>query len=195
MKSEPLQNKINRYTVLLRNFKDNFMKLFQILILFSLISILISCSSKEPDGFPRVYPATITVTQDGKPLEGAVVTLEYSAERERTRWSAGGKTDETGSVQPVTVQGSYSVFGVPAEDFLVTIIKNPIVEIDQTVDPKTLTPQERDRLNAEYEQKMIEAQKAVGIPEILSNPQKTPLRWKVTNSGTNVLRVETSDYK
>ncbi|MDR2706110.1 MAG: hypothetical protein LBC02_10060 [Planctomycetaceae bacterium] len=169
------------------------MKLFQILMLFLPIPILVGCFSKEPDGFPHVYPATITITQDGKPLEGAVVVLEHPTER--TRWSAGGKTDATGSVQPATVQGNYSVSGVPAEDFLVTIMKNPVVEIDQTVDPETLTPQERDRLNAEYEQKMIEARKAVGIPEILSDPQKTPLRWKVTTSGTNVLHVETGDYK
>jgi hypothetical protein len=169
------------------------MKLFQILILFLPIFVLIGCSSPKPDGFPRVYPATITVTQDGKPLEGAVVILEHSAER--TRWSAGGKTDATGSIQPATVQGNYSVPGVPAEDFLVTVTKSPVVEIDQTVDPETLTPQERDRLNAEYEQKTIEARKAVGIPERLSDPQKTPLRWKVTTSGTNVLRIETSDYK
>ncbi|MDR3198745.1 MAG: hypothetical protein LBU34_12830 [Planctomycetaceae bacterium] len=169
------------------------MKLFQILILLLPIPVLIGCSSKKPDGFPSVYPATIVITQNGKPLEGAVVILESSAER--TRWSAGGKTDVTGSVQPATVQGNYSVPGVPAEDFFVTITKNPIVEIDQTVDPETLTPQERDRLNAEYEQKMIEARKAVGIPEILSVPQKTPLRWKVTTSGTNVLHVETGDYK
>jgi hypothetical protein len=169
------------------------MKQLQILILFLLISILIGCSSKAPDGFPKVYPATITVTKDEKPLDGVVVMLECSSER--TRWSAGGKTDVTGSVQPATVQGSYSVFGVPAEDFLVTITKNPVVEINQTVDPETLTPQERDRLNAEYEQKMIEARKAVGIPAILGDPQKTPLRWKVTTSSPNILHIEINDYK
>ncbi|MDR0337421.1 MAG: hypothetical protein LBI18_10055 [Planctomycetaceae bacterium] len=169
------------------------MKQFQIFMSLLLVSFLVGCYSKAPDGFPRVYPATITVTQDGKLLEGAVVILESLTEH--TRWSVGGKTDATGSVQPATVQGNHSVVGVPAEDFLVTITKNPVVEIDQTVDPETLTPQERDRLNAEYEQKMIEARKAVGIPEILGDPQKTPLRWKITTSGPNILRIEISDYK
>ncbi|MDR2115428.1 MAG: hypothetical protein LBP87_03500 [Planctomycetaceae bacterium] len=169
------------------------MKLFQIFILFLLMFVLIGCFSKKPEGFPRVYPATITVTQNGKPFEGVVVMLECSSGR--ARWSAGGQTDVTGSAQPVTVQGNHSVLGIPADDFVVTITKNPEVEIDQTIDPDKLTPQERDRLNAEYEQKMAEARKSIGIPEILSDSQKTPIHWKTTASGPNVLHIETSDYK
>ena len=36
----------------------------------------VGCGQKLPDGMPKLNPTTITVIQDGKPLEGAMVSLK-----------------------------------------------------------------------------------------------------------------------
>ncbi|GHT09827.1 hypothetical protein FACS1894170_01030 [Planctomycetales bacterium] len=62
---------------------------------------------------PKLYPATLTVLQDGKPLENASVVL-INTDATST-WSAGGQTDAKGVVMLQTMgqfkgipEGTYS---------------------------------------------------------------------------------------
>jgi len=80
---------------------------------------LVGCGGeKKPEGFPPLYPVTLHVTQEGKPLEGASVTL--AAPDGSLPWVVGGTTDADGKVKLKT-QGKYD--GAPAGKYNVQISK------------------------------------------------------------------------
>ena len=83
-------------------------------------SFIIGCGGHpRPDGMPRLYPASVTVTQEGTPLEGATVTL-FSDDPELGRWSPTGVTDASG----VAVLHTNSLYrGAPLGSFRVTVAK------------------------------------------------------------------------
>ncbi len=84
-----------------------------------LSALAIGCSDPRPEGMPDLYPATITVTQDGSPLAGAAVTL-FPQDAALTRWPTGGTTDNSG----VVTLHTYSTYpGAPAGTFKVTVSK------------------------------------------------------------------------
>ncbi|MCL2744630.1 MAG: carboxypeptidase-like regulatory domain-containing protein [Planctomycetaceae bacterium] len=87
-------------------------------LLFAIvISLFVSgCGGQQrPDGFPKVFPVELTVTQEGKPLAGASVSLRSS----ETQWAIGGATDANGKVKLVT--NGYP--GAPTGKFKVIIVK------------------------------------------------------------------------
>ena len=73
----------------------------------------------RPEGMPKLYPLTLTFTQDGVPLAGANVMLN-GATPDLQRWGAGGMTDESGKVSFTTL-GRYP--GVAAGKFKVVVEK------------------------------------------------------------------------
>lgn len=77
------------------------------------------CGESLPKGMPRLYPASLTVTQEGQPLEGAIVQLVSEATAD-SPWGAGGTTDASGKVNLHT-NGKYK--GVPLGKYKVTISK------------------------------------------------------------------------
>ena len=85
------------------------------------LSFLTGCGDKEdarrPKDMPKLYAVTITVTQEGKPLEGADVTL--IAKTPATYGVSSGETNASGEVKPRT----YGFVGVPAGEYLVTVNK------------------------------------------------------------------------
>ena len=87
--------------------------------LASLILLLSGCGGERlPPGMPKLYSATITVTQDGAPLVGAeVIILNVDPS---VSWSAGGTTDENGTLKLRTM-GRYN--GAPAGRYKVAVRK------------------------------------------------------------------------
>jgi hypothetical protein len=97
-----------------------------------MLLILVSCGismtitgcggTTRPPGMPKLYPVTISVIQDDKPLADAVVTL--IPEEVGNQWSSGGATDAKGQLKPMT----YSQFpGVPEGKYKVCISKQELV--------------------------------------------------------------------
>ena len=83
------------------------------------VSVFWGCGGEQlPPGMPRLYPATLTVTQDGKPLEGASIILTNVDPS--VSWSAGGATDQNGVLRLRTM-GRYD--GVPAGTYRVAVSK------------------------------------------------------------------------
>lgn len=97
------------------------------------------CGEPKPEGLPTLYPATIKVVQDGKPLEGATVTF-VPEDASLTRWPIGGDTDAEGVVKLNTF---HKYAGAPAGKYKVTVNKSVT-----TGDPKPVHPGE----NATFEQ-------------------------------------------
>ena len=82
--------------------------------------IAIGCNSgqKLPVGMPSLKPCVLTFTQDGVPLEGAIISL-YPASGSQ-QWTLGGKTDATGKAVIFT-NGLYE--GVPEGSYKVVVSK------------------------------------------------------------------------
>ena len=91
---------------------------FSILVLCAVLSLSIGCSEKLPPDLPKLYPTSLIVIQDGKPLEGA--TVQLLPRDTNSRWAAAGRTDASGKVEFFT-EGRYR--GVPEGDYQVTVSK------------------------------------------------------------------------
>jgi len=88
-------------------------------LLFTCALLLSGCGgSNTPPGFPKLYPVSLKVIQEGQPLAGASVNLRISDNS--MTWSIGGRTDERG----VAVLWTHGKFcGVPAGTFKVAVEK------------------------------------------------------------------------
>lgn len=82
-------------------------------------SLLIGCSGeKRPEGMPKLYPCSITVLQEGKPLENA--SIDLIMKNGSFKWPVSGTTDSSG-VAELRTHGLYP--GAPSGTFTVTIEK------------------------------------------------------------------------
>jgi len=96
--------------------------------------MLVGCGqSKRPDGLPPLYPCTVLVLQEGKPLEKAQVLL-IQQDNAGIRWVVGGITDTNGEVQ-VATYGQYP--GAPLGEYKVTVTKSEQV---MTASPSAMGP-------------------------------------------------------
>ncbi|MGL4941836.1 MAG: carboxypeptidase-like regulatory domain-containing protein [Thermoguttaceae bacterium] len=104
--------------------------------------VLCGCGGEErPKDMPPVFPCTLTITQDGKPLEGALVAL-YNQDAALQKWTAGGTTDASGSVTPST-QGRYR--GVVPGKYKITVTKiisegGVVISEETATTPEKSTP-------------------------------------------------------
>jgi hypothetical protein len=92
------------------------------IILFFVMSVpfmFIGCGEKLPSDMPQLYPLTLTVIQDGKPLDRAVV--ELICKDTQSKWGGTGLCDTSGKAEIYT-QGKYK--GVPAGTYSIIVTKH-----------------------------------------------------------------------
>jgi len=88
------------------------------LLIFLFFATLLGCSRNSvPDGLPKLVSVTLTLTQDGAPLSGAMVLL---TDPSGNRFTIGGITNANGSVELYT-HGRYK--GAPPGTFKVHVTK------------------------------------------------------------------------
>jgi hypothetical protein len=92
--------------------------LFLSVLAAALVGVTGCDGERRPDGFPPLYPVTLYVTQEGKPLEGAAISLVTPDGS--VPWVVGGVTDAEGKVKMKT-HGKFD--GAPAGNFNVLISK------------------------------------------------------------------------
>ena len=80
----------------------------------------------RPDGFPKLYPVSLTFIQEGEPVADAAVIL---LPQDDNRWSSGGATDANG-VAVLRTHGRF--LGVPVGKYKVMVTKQEIVPIGAT---------------------------------------------------------------
>ena len=73
---------------------------------------------------PPLHPCHVTITQEGKPLEGANVRLHASGAG--TKWHSSGMTNASGAADLVT-QGQFR--GVPEGTYKITVQKEEVVSL------------------------------------------------------------------
>ncbi|MDR0335552.1 MAG: Ig-like domain-containing protein [Planctomycetaceae bacterium] len=85
-------------------------------LLISCLIVTSGCGEKLPEGLPALFPATLTITLEGKPIANAIVSLS-SADNSHL-WASGGTTDKNGQLTVYT-HGRYQ--GIPAGKYKVTV--------------------------------------------------------------------------
>jgi len=144
-----------------------------VLLSFGIILTLFltGCSGQpKPDGMPPLHPLTITVTQEGKPLAEASVSLHPIGGEHS--WSSGGLTQSDGSLVIYTY-GKYA--GAPAGKFKVTV---DCVTSDPPA-PKNVTMEELDAHNKKHPAFRI-------VPLQYTEKGKTPLEIEVVKGANKI---------
>jgi len=158
-----------------------------IVFLFLFLSFLlpVGCNSgSRPDGLPKLYPVTLRLEQDGKPLAGATVILSSEI-----KWSCGGISDDNGVVQ-VRTHGQFS--GAPLGRYKVAVSKikssGTAVDVSGT---KSFTEMR------ELEAQAVKEQQTTGdfgsttyfVERQFSSPATTPLEIEVV-AGKNDFKLD-----
>jgi hypothetical protein len=146
--------------------------LVSIIILFPILS---GCSREQlPPGLPKLYPVTITIVQDGQPLNGASVVI-VNEDYASSSWAAGGVTNEKGQVK-LRTEGKYS--GAPAGKYKVTVTKIDVPEIELP----------EDSSSPEYERKTKEIQDKTFylVEDKFTKLNTTPLKLEITPTSKNI---------
>jgi len=147
----------------------------------------LGCGSKAPEGFPKVYPTTVIVEQDGIPVNGALVYLSGTG-----HYPSSGETDATGRAVIGTKSPHYSAKGAPIGQYSVYLSKEPEL-------PSKVSDEERDKMEPaqirEYTLKLRQerANTKRPLPEILEDKNRTPLTIEVTEKGGE-LKINISDH-
>ncbi|MDR1269469.1 MAG: hypothetical protein LBK82_08085 [Planctomycetaceae bacterium] len=139
-------------------------RLFFVLVFCCGFSGVIGCSDsnpKKPEGFPTLYPVTLILTQEGKPLAETTVTL---IAKNKSKWGSSGFSNTDGKVELKT----NGFIGVPAGQFNIVVTKTisegmPTTP-DETGNPKTYTL----------------------IEKIYTDPNTSPLTLEVTSETKDV---------
>lgn len=154
------------------------------------LSVFSGCGGqKYPDGFPKVYPVTVSVVQDGKPLEGANV-LFYAQDEVNSRWGIGGCTDAAGNAI-MAVNGKYK--GVPAGQYKVTVTKVVTESNQDKIPPQpdaTKDPVAFETWYQKYGQGPILNKEFTLVEEQFAELAKTPLTAEVAASGSNSVKLD-----
>ncbi|MDR2170179.1 MAG: Ig-like domain-containing protein [Planctomycetaceae bacterium] len=156
--------------------------------LFALFFIVSGCS-KKPSDFPQVYSCTITVVNNGKPIEGATVTFNYESTGAVTVTAI---TDAQGIAKMQSLQLSYATNGAPAGKAKILLQKYPVIADTRTPEEKKgKTVEEREA----FKQSLIDKINATPreIPDLFANLETTPLTIEIENKTTN-LTIDIAKY-
>ncbi|MCL2120082.1 MAG: hypothetical protein FWH27_16820 [Planctomycetaceae bacterium] len=90
-----------------------------LLFAFFVCATISGCrDASRPADLPTLYPCILTFQQEGKPLVGAVISLEPAGKS--SKWAVTSITDESGVARVVT-HGKYP--GAPEGDYAIVIYK------------------------------------------------------------------------
>lgn len=158
------------------------MRYFTIVFFCSIfLSLSVGCRNRSlPSDLPKLRPVSITITQEGKPLEGATVTLNQIDGD--TKWMAVAKTNAAGVADAFFTNGMYP--GVAVGKFKVCVSKMEAVEEkNANIPPEPTDPIERSNWAAKYSNMSVTTSKTFFLVEKdFGDPQKTALEIEVQAS-------------
>ena len=140
------------------------------------LGVFVGCSGK-PQGFPRVKPCEITVTNGGEPVEGVDVAL--IPETPISGVIVGGMTDASGKCVVHTTFANYKAPGSPEGEFTVVLRKDPTPSTPElTIDQLTeMSRSEIDEYN-DARRAEIDAMPKI-IPPDMTSMQTSPIKVNV----------------
>jgi hypothetical protein len=147
-----------------------------------MLLMAIGCGSEKAADRPETYPVVGTVTLDGSPLEGAVVTLVTDSAGGR---GATGKTDESGQFVLTTFEpGDGAISGTYQVKITQSELPEGVPEGDVEVDLENTAaapPTEQNASNGA----------SARVPDQYADPGRSGLTAEITE-GENTLSFELS---
>lgn len=146
---------------------------FFVLVSFPVIS---GCGEPRPAGFPKIYPVSAVVMQEGKPLEGAAISFHDSTGS--MTWSIGGLTDAQGKTV-LTTHGKF--VGAPEGKFKV-VVRKQVTEGEKEYN---------DAMNREdpAAAAKIPVHVYAYVEDIYNSPLTTPVEVEITRS-TKTIEID-----
>lgn len=168
----------------------------KITLIVSLLTLVVGfagCQEKLPDGFPKVYPITVSVVDGSTPLPDVQVAFIGSG----SGTAVGGTTGANGTATIQTTQGAFVAEGIPAGEYTVTV--EDVMKIDVGKSHAEIAQMSREE-QGELEKKRQELIKAFQkkVPEVLCNRNKGEERSPIhftASEGKNELTIDVSQYK
>jgi hypothetical protein len=132
---------------------------------------------------PKTVPVTGTVTLDGKPVDGATVSL-ISEEGSVT---SSGKSDSSGKFTLTTIIGSKTAPGAVVGKHKVVVAKTSSNGAAATSDPKEMMAKMLTNPS-----NTSEVKETFLVPKKYSSPSSSNIEVEVTQAGPNDLKVDLS---
>jgi len=144
-------------------------------------SVLFGCGGKKrPEGLPKLFPLSVKIIQDGRPLPEASVIL-MSDKPELTRWPSGGVTGADG----VVVITTYGFEGAPEGTFKVVVTKEEVTGGAQSQEEAMKAMQGETTLEGEQHFSLVADEYA--------NANTTPLSIDVSSSNKEVVEFDVGE--
>jgi len=167
------------------------MQKFHRTVIFVLPFVLLAVSGcsreKLPADLPDLFPVSVTVEQEGKPVPGAVVTLNHVDGD--AKWSASCETGNDGVAKNFFTNGKYK--GVAAGKFKVCVRKLEREALEKVDLPPEPTDQYERFL---WRQKYNESQRRPESYDLIEpkyfDPRLTTLEIEVTAGGKNEFTID-----
>ncbi|MDR1270654.1 MAG: hypothetical protein LBK82_14125 [Planctomycetaceae bacterium] len=121
----------------------------------------------KPEGFPALYPVTIVVTQEGKPVAEMFISLRSTDPS--VTWAIGSRSDENGHA-PVRTHGEFD--GAPLGKYKVVLTKQENEGYEEFLAAKD----RRDETAAAK----IEVKLFSCVEEKYNDPETTPIEIEIT---------------
>ena len=151
--------------------------LASLIVLLSMVFLMTGCwGEPRPAGMPKLYPASIVVTQEGTPLEGASVLL-FPEDSANSQWGPGGTTDASG-VAVLRTNGKYP--GAPLGSYKVAVSK---IDFEEHPHPEWANLPEDDPNHWKYIQIQENLKPFSAVDSKCGSVADTPLRVEITASG------------
>ena len=148
-----------------------------------LLAVLLAGCSDRPADMPPLFPCSITVTQDGVPLEGASVRMvNLSDAAVGNAWTPSGTTDASGVAQMMT-NAQYA--GAAAGKYRITVEKFE-------TEPSKLGPQppvDSPEYEAWSHRSAAETLAQYALVEAIYSSSQTPHEIEITK-GANDLTID-----
>jgi len=147
------------------------------LVLFAGVVVTNGCSKqRRPDGMPPIYPCTIVITQEGKPLADASVRL-YSNE---VMFYVSGTTDASGSAV-IRTHGEFP--GAPEATYKVVVSKEEKEYIESAA--VTAAREKAKEKGEMFEEPSLPFNLYSYVEDQFTKSDTTPLEMTVTKGKNN----------
>lgn len=148
--------------------------------------------NRAPDGFPKVVPCTITLTNKGKPVDGAFIQVDTVPPTSSLSITA--KTDANGQATLQTYLGTYGQPGIPVGSVVLFIQKDPLAEDFKSEEERAAMSYDE---GMKYSREM--AARSAKLPRIvpvnLTKPATSPLKRDVVAGKPINWEVKLEDYR
>ena len=154
------------------------------LLLFSLV-VLSGCSP-TPDALRGLKPVAVTVQDDGKPIEGIIVSL--NPKEAKALSGCNGVTDSSGTAIIRTSVQQQSAAGALPGEYKVLLQQTFAVPDDLEVKGTTYSPEQQAKRKSWIDKHRI-------IPEIFESTGKTPIDLTVDEKDGAKLVIDVSKHR